>query len=127
MSETAAAAAIAALGGGGLYAVINTMLNRRNTNAQADATVGGAWQKYAEELKEELAQMKGEMKSAQRAIAVLERKRDEAFLWQAQVTTREEIVAALLRDKGVPVPPMPAPPVLREPQTRLTDREGGQP
>lgn len=123
MSEALILAIIAALGGGGFASVIGAVLNRRNVNATAEVTVSGAWQKYAEELKAELAGLKGELKAAQQSIAVLERKRDEALYWQARITQREEIVAAILQAHDIPVPPMPAPPVLREPFTRATDRE----
>lgn len=123
MSETVLLGLIAAGGGAGFTTIITTLLNRRNANANADVTVSGAWQNYAADLKAELDSLKGEFRAAQQAIAVLERKRDEALFWQAQVTAREEIVTGLLQERGVPVPPMPTPPILREPYTRATDRE----
>lgn len=123
MSEPLVIALVAAIGGGGFMGLMTALLRQRNNRAEADVTVSGAWQQYATDLKTELGQLKGELKAAQHSLAVLERKRDEALFWQAQVTAREDIVMNLLRDAGLTVPAMPAPPILREPMTRATDRE----
>lgn len=125
---------ISGLGSGAFVALINALFARRKTGAEADVTVGEAWSQFVQTqaneiagLRRDNAELKGELRAAQRDINRLERREREAAYWQAQVTTREAAIGAQLSSLGVTIPPMPPPPVAREAHTRVGDNEGGRP
>jgi hypothetical protein len=138
MSDTILVALITAIGGSAFGAIVLAVFSRRKTAAEADMTVGEAWGKFVQTQAAEIADLKrdrdalrgelratqGELRATQKEVAVLNRQQNEALYWQARVMARNEVVAALLEDRGVPVPVMPTPPVVREPNTRADDERG---
>lgn len=111
--------------------VTAALFARRKTNADADLTVGEAWQKYVQtqaaeigDLKRDRDQLRGELKAALKDISVLQRQRNEALFWQAKVTTRDEqVILPALERAGIHVEPLPSPPVMRDQYTRAEDHD----
>lgn len=144
MSEAVIIAIITLVGGGTFGTVVAAFFSRRKTSAEADLTVGSAWEKFvlqqdraleavrreaestkreAENARQETATLRGELDGANRRISVLERQGNQALMWQAQMLTRTEMTDDMLRRQGLEVPPIPPPPVIREPRTRAEDRD----
>lgn len=134
------------LGSAGFAAIIIALLTRRKTNSEATLNNAGAWEKFVDSQEKALDAVRKEAEAARKdadesrkeidrlrtvghsdrtRILVLERQRNEALFWQAQVTSREGIVSALLAERGITVPPMPNPPIVRDAHTRAEDREDG--
>lgn len=119
------------VGASGVIALIIALLGRRKMNAEADFSYGGAWEKFVQNQEKALAkseargeQLAGKLQSAEHRLLILERQRNEALFWQAQITARELIVKAILASREIEVPPMPPPPIVREAYTRQEDFEG---
>jgi hypothetical protein len=115
-----------------LVKLIEVLFGRPKQQAENQVTVGSAWEGYAERqnkeidgLKRDRDTLRGELKATQKEVAILTRQQHAAHFWQARVMARDEIVGAILQDRGIPVPPMPAPPVVREPNTRADDERTG--
>lgn len=136
MTATVVLAGLAALlGAGGLGGVLAVLFGRRKVHAEASAeqaradfTVGDAWSKFVqtqaseiEGLKRDRDRLQGLLEAAQSRIEVLTRQHNEALMWQAQVTTRDDVLRPQLEERGIRVPPIPVPPVMRSPQTRVGD------
>ena len=122
----------AALSSVALVKLIEVLFGRSREAAETQVTVGTAWGNYAERqnkeidgLKRDRDTLRGELKATQKEVAILTRQQNAALFWQARVLARDEIVGAILQDKGISVPPMPTPPVVREPNTRADDERTG--
>lgn len=118
----------------GFSGIVIAVLARRKTNADADFSYGGAWEKFVtsqdralDGAKKDVDRLGGRLEAANQRILILERQRNEALFWQAQITARESIVAAVLQEKGISVPAMPSPPVVREAYTRADDIRSEEP
>lgn len=129
MTEPVIIALITLVGGGTFGGVIAAFFARRKTAAEADLTVGGAWEKFVqnqdralEAVRSEAAKLRGELDAANRRVSVLERQQNEALFWQARMITRTGLVDDMLRRNGMETPPIPQVPVVREPHTRADDR-----
>lgn len=141
MTDLAQALTQVFVGASGVIALVIALLGRRKMKAEANKadadaefSYGGAWEKFVQNQEKALAkaetrseQLAGKLNAAEHRLLVLERQRNEALFWQAQITSREQIVSAILSSRGIDVPPMPPPPVVREPYTRQADFEGEVP
>ena len=129
MPEPIILAILTLLGGGTFGGIVAAFFARRKTAAEADLTVGGAWEKFVQQqdraleaLKADTNRLRGELDAARKRVSVLERQQHEALFFQAMIIARSQRIDKLLERNGIDVPEsIPTPPVMREPNTRADD------
>lgn len=131
--DTSWVAGVSGVTGGGLGAIITSLFNRRKIGAEADVSVGSAWQQLhvatlaeVEALKRNNSELRGEVRALSSEVAKIQRQEQESRYWQGRVLEREAVLRStlesLLSDRGLPWPHLPDPPAARTPNTRVEDR-----